>query len=168
MATAGTHSCIRLASLWTHGESNPELVHAMDACYRYTMSPVTLNSDIVPKKPKNALLNGSIAFRHFWLYIYERFKLRFVLLAEPPVVGCIESRFPLGADTLCFRQWERGRPEISSDGPTSTEWGEYKKERRLTSSPTSGRWGRGYGALSRPSYPPPSAIQIASNGYFCI
>ena len=25
--------------VWTHGESDPELIHAMDAYYRYTMSP---------------------------------------------------------------------------------------------------------------------------------
>jgi hypothetical protein len=25
--------------MWTHGESNPDLVHAMDAFYRYTMGP---------------------------------------------------------------------------------------------------------------------------------
>lgn len=25
--------------MWTHGESDPELIHAMDAYYRYTMSP---------------------------------------------------------------------------------------------------------------------------------
>ncbi len=30
---------VHLVHLWTHGESNPELIHAMDACYRYTMSP---------------------------------------------------------------------------------------------------------------------------------
>jgi hypothetical protein len=26
--------------LWTYGESNPDLVHAMDAFYRYTIGPV--------------------------------------------------------------------------------------------------------------------------------
>lgn len=25
--------------LWTYGESNPDLVHAMDAFYRYTIGP---------------------------------------------------------------------------------------------------------------------------------
>ena len=24
---------------WTHGESNPGLLHAMEPCYRYTMGP---------------------------------------------------------------------------------------------------------------------------------
>ena len=28
--------------MWTHGESNPGLIHAMDACYHYTMGPVCL------------------------------------------------------------------------------------------------------------------------------
>lgn len=27
-------------SLWTHGESHSGLVHAMDACYYYTMGPI--------------------------------------------------------------------------------------------------------------------------------
>lgn len=25
--------------MWTHGESNPDLLHAMEAFYRYTMGP---------------------------------------------------------------------------------------------------------------------------------
>ena len=25
--------------MWTRGESNPELIHAMDVCYRYTTGP---------------------------------------------------------------------------------------------------------------------------------
>jgi len=30
-----------LVILWTHGESHPGLVHAMDVCYCYTMGPIT-------------------------------------------------------------------------------------------------------------------------------
>ena len=26
--------------MWTYGESNPDLVHAMDAFYRYTIGPM--------------------------------------------------------------------------------------------------------------------------------
>ena len=28
--------------MWTHGESNPDLFHAMELFYRYTMGPVEL------------------------------------------------------------------------------------------------------------------------------
>ena len=28
--------------MWTHGESNPDLIHAMDLFYRYTMGPITI------------------------------------------------------------------------------------------------------------------------------
>src|SRR6185503_19608111 len=28
------------SSLWTHGESNPDLFHAMESFYRYTMGPL--------------------------------------------------------------------------------------------------------------------------------
>ncbi len=31
---------VRSLFLWTHGESHPGLVHAMDACYYYTMGPI--------------------------------------------------------------------------------------------------------------------------------
>ena len=34
-------------NLWTYGESNPDLVHAMDAFYRYTIGPYS--SDILSK-----------------------------------------------------------------------------------------------------------------------
>lgn len=37
---------------WTHGESNPEFIHAMDVCYRYTMSPGTAPS-IIPERSLN-------------------------------------------------------------------------------------------------------------------
>lgn len=30
----------RSVILWTYGESNPDLVHAMDAFYRYTIGPL--------------------------------------------------------------------------------------------------------------------------------
>ena len=30
--------------MWTYGESNPDLVHAMDAFYRYTIGPFELSS----------------------------------------------------------------------------------------------------------------------------
>ena len=29
----------RYTFLWTHGESNPDLLHAMEPFYRYTMGP---------------------------------------------------------------------------------------------------------------------------------
>ena len=35
-----------LCLLWTHGESHPGLVHAMDACYCYTMGPIIFYATI--------------------------------------------------------------------------------------------------------------------------
>ncbi len=31
---------------WTHGESNPGLIHAMDVCYHYTMGPIAPDCSI--------------------------------------------------------------------------------------------------------------------------
>ena len=42
-ATSYKNIVVRFAHLlflWTHGESNPGLVHAMDVCYHYTMGPI--------------------------------------------------------------------------------------------------------------------------------
>ncbi len=34
----------QIFSLWTYGESDPELVHAMDVYYRYTIGPNFFNT----------------------------------------------------------------------------------------------------------------------------
>ena len=37
--------------LWTHGESNPGLLRATEACYRYTMGPFYFLTALFPSEP---------------------------------------------------------------------------------------------------------------------
>ena len=46
--------------MWTYGESHPGLVHAMDACYCYTIGPNYLN--ITQNGQKSKLLGGPSGF----------------------------------------------------------------------------------------------------------
>ena len=39
--------------MWTRGESNPRLIHAMDVCYRYTTGPSLEKDNLSPRKELN-------------------------------------------------------------------------------------------------------------------
>ena len=88
---------LRSLFLWTHGELNPDLVHAMDAFYRYTMGPnekdnTSISYYLRTRSPKGFLMGPSVERADSNLFIAISQPKNFALSSSIFFWSCRASR----------------------------------------------------------------------------